>query len=198
MHTLRNPAFARRRRAAVVAAVCAAAALACSGSSDAIAQFDTVAYNSTLYALNGAPVGTPTAINTPVAATVRADIAYAFDVAFDLTSDGRPIVLSQRRVGLPLGSSGHEVGLQLLTGTFDAIAQAPSGGWALDTALTVNVGQVVGVRAVAVVCQLELSPYIYSKLIVDSVSVPAHRLWVHTITDPNCGFRDLTIGRPRN
>ena len=72
----------------VAAAFLIAAAARCSGISNPSATYDTVTYNSALYALNGTPVGAATAINTATAATVRADAAYDFDVAFDLDASG--------------------------------------------------------------------------------------------------------------
>lgn len=196
--TPRSTASAPVRVVVLVSALVIAASVACSGSTDSVANLDTVTYKSALFAINGSPAGAPTAINTPTAFTVRAEVGYDFDVAFDLDASGRPVVLTQRAVGNPLGSAGHQVSLQALAGAFAAITSAPKDGWVADSSLTLTVGQVLVVRAGATACQLDASPYMYSKMVVDSVSAAQRQLWLTVLTDPNCGFRSLVTGRPRN
>jgi hypothetical protein len=169
---------------------------ACSGLNDPIAGYDNARYNSALYAINGTPIGVATAINTATALTVRAEVGYDFDVAFDLDGTGKPVVISQRAVGMPQNAIGHPVALQAATGTFESVAEAPSKGWVTDSLLTVAVGQPFVVRTTANVCQVYASPYIYSKAVVDSIDVPARRLYLSVVTDPNCGFRSFSTGRP--
>ena len=182
----------------MLTALALAAACACTGGTDLVANIDTVLYKSALFAMNGTPLGAPTAINTSLAATVRIQSVYDFDVAFDLDASGKTVVYTQRRVGLPLGSAGRQVGLQLLTAAFGAVTQAPSGGWVFDSTLTVTPGQVIALRTATPACQFEISPYLYSKLMVDSLNVATRRIWVTTLTDPDCGFRDLVPGRPKH
>jgi hypothetical protein len=170
---------------------------ACSGATDPVAQFDSVVYKSSVYAINGTPIGVPTAINTVVAATVRAEVAYDFDVAFDMDEQGRPVVITQRVVGRPLGLTGHAVSLQIIDVPFDDLDEAPRTGWIADSLLTVEVGQVLAIRSQPTACQFDIGTSLYSKMQIDSVDVPTRRLWVTTLTDPNCGFRGLTTGRPR-
>lgn len=178
-------------------AVAVIAATSCSGSTDPVAQFETVTFKSSVYAINGTPIGVPSAINTATGATVRAESSYDFDVAFDLDAQGRPVVLTQRRIGRPVTISGHAVSLQLANTTFDAFTAAPRNGWVIDSLLTVDVGVVFAVRAQTVACQFNLSTHLYSKMVVDSVDVPNRRMWLTTLADPNCGFRELIPGRPR-
>jgi hypothetical protein len=170
----------------------------CSGATDAIAQFDTVTYKSTVFAINGSPLSAATAISTPIAQTVRAQATFDFDVAFDLDAHGVPVLLTQRRVGRPIGSVGHEVGLQILPAAFEDIDAAPRGGWVLDSLLSAPPGTVVGIRSGAATCQFQLSRYIYSKMVIDSVRAATRQIWLTTVTDPNCGFRSFRPGRPSN
>lgn len=176
----------------------ALAGAACSGATDPVARFDTLSYSPALFALNGSPLGSPTAVNTPVASVVRADATYNFDIAMDIDGQGRPVVLTQRAVGTPAVGAGRQVSLQVLAGGFDAVLRAPGGSWVADSMLTLTVGQVVGIRVSSPVCQFDFSPYIYSKLVVDSVQVGSRRLWLTMLTNPNCGFRSLEPGRPRD
>jgi hypothetical protein len=173
------------------------AAAACGDATGSIARFDTVTYKSSPFALNGTPIGAVNAINTATALTVRADVGYDFDVAFDLDQAGRPVFITQRAVGSPQGTTGRLVALQSLPGAFDDVRVAPASGWMPDSIYTAAIGEVVGVRAGIVACQFELSPYIYSKMVVDSVSLSERRLWLTVVTDPNCGFRSFEPGRPR-
>jgi hypothetical protein len=46
------------------------------------------------------------------------------------------------------------------------------------------------------VCAFDISPYIYSKLRIDSIAVPTRTIIVTSVVDPNCGFRQLTTGIP--
>jgi hypothetical protein len=200
-HASTTPAFAtwlRRRPTLPLALAVFAAAAACSGTTDLVARFDNLAYQPALYALNGSPIGAPTAVNTVFAATVRPDATFDFDVAFDLDAQGRAIVYAQRRLGHPAGGAGRQVALQPVDEQFDALERAPETQWVVDSLLTVEVGDVFVVRVVASICQFDLSPYVFSKIVVDSVDVPNRRLWASALTNPNCGFRSLQPGRPRN
>jgi hypothetical protein len=193
---LRPPTPAPVHLRVLAVAVSLAAAVGCSGITNIAANYDTVTYHLSVFALNGSPVGAVTAINTPTTAAVRTDASYDFDVAFDLDASGRPVALTQRFVGNPYGSAGHQVSLQLLTGAFAGILELPTSGWVADSVLTLTAGQVLGVRTGALVCLTYASPYMYSKMMVDSVNVALRRLWITTVTDPNCGFRGVDVGRP--
>jgi hypothetical protein len=177
-------------------AISALLVAACSGLNDPVAGFDTATYTSDVFAINGSPAGAANAINTASALTVRVGVTYEFDIAFDLDAAGRPVVMTQRAVGLPANAVGHGVSLQPLTDPFESILVAPDGGWVADSLLTVNVGQAFAVRAAVNVCQLFGSPFMYSKAVVDSVNTTARRLWLTVVTDPNCGFRSFAPGRP--
>ena len=183
---------------ALTAALIAAVAGACDGTNDPIARFDTVTYRPALYAINGSPIGVPTAINTAIGSGVRPDAAYDFDVAFDLDAQNRPVLYTQRSIGRPVGGAGRQVSLQLVAQAFADVERAPETKWVADSVLTLTVGEVAVVRVVSVLCQFDLSPYVFSKLVVDSVHIPTRRIWVTALTNPNCGFRSLQPGRPRN
>ena len=48
------------------------------------------------------------------------------------------------------------------------------------------------------VCAFALSPNIYSKLVVDSVSAGTNAIWFRFVANPNCGFRSFAAGLPKN
>jgi hypothetical protein len=64
----------------------------------------------------------------------------------------------------------------------------------------VDPGQVVVVQSVRNgvndACQFDISPYIYTKLTVDSISLATRALRVTAVVDPNCGFRSFESGIP--
>ncbi|HKS07487.1 MAG TPA: hypothetical protein VJR92_14365 [Gemmatimonadaceae bacterium] len=187
--------FRSVRRSAFL--MCAIAALqGCGGATDPVAQFENVTFKSAVFAINGTPIGVPSAINTATAATVRAEETYDFDVAFDLDNNGDVVLLTQRQVGRPIAGD-HAVSLQLAGVSFDAVVQAPRSGWVADSVLTVGVGEVFMVRAQSRACQFAFGSNLHSKMIVDSVNVATRRIWVTTLNNPNCGFRQLIPGRPR-
>lgn len=181
-----------------VAGLVLCAVAACSDSTDLSARFDNLSYTASLYALNGSPVGAPTAINTVFAASVRPDATYDFDVAVDLDGQGRPVLYAQRALGKPAGGQGRQVALQKVDGPFTAVERAPDSRWVVDSLLTLEVGEVAVVRVAATICQFDFSPFVFSKLVVDSVSAAGRRVWMTALTNPNCGFRSLQPGRPRN
>jgi hypothetical protein len=46
------------------------------------------------------------------------------------------------------------------------------------------------------ICSFSLSPYIYSKVNIDSVNVVTRTINVSVTVDPNCGFRSFAEGVP--
>ena len=46
------------------------------------------------------------------------------------------------------------------------------------------------------ICQFALSPYLYAKIAVDSVSLATRTLYLRLGLDPNCGFRSFASGIP--
>jgi hypothetical protein len=96
-------------------------------------------------------------------------------------------------------SSTRTVGLRKVAGAFDDLTIAPTGRYA-DSTLVVSKGEVFVVQAVrnssGDVCQFDISPYIYSKMQVDSVAVDSRTIFVRAVLDPNCGFRSFESGIP--
>ncbi|HXV15620.1 MAG TPA: hypothetical protein VD758_02510, partial [Gemmatimonadaceae bacterium] len=45
-------------------------------------------------------------------------------------------------------------------------------------------------------CQFDISPYIYTKMLVDSIAVDTRTIVLQTVLDPNCGFRSFESGIP--
>src|SRR5690348_5590472 len=181
LHRLMLPTRSTR----VVAAALAVLAVACGDLTRPKASTPNLAVSYTVTAFTGAPVNVPTAISFLGGAT-RADSRFAFDVAFDLDPSGAVRVLPVRLVGGALGDvvvqgqSGlplKRVGLQMVTGSFEALRVAPSNGYDTLSAQTVTPGTVLAVQLLDYAnCFTGFGgSELYAKLTVDSVDAANRR-----------------------
>jgi hypothetical protein len=162
------------------------------------AQLPTVQDVYTVFALSGTPASYPSGLNTYVRAAVRVDGNANFDVAFDLDADGNAIVYPVQKIVSGLSSS-RRVGLRRVNAPFDSVTLAPSGTYA-DSTLVARKGDVLVIQAVrnstGDACAFDISPYIYTKMRVDSIAVDTRTIVLQTVLDPNCGFRSFESGVP--
>jgi hypothetical protein len=140
-----------------------------------------------VHGLTGAPPATANALNLYVGPT-RADASFDFDVALDLDATGRILVYPVRAVAGPLaGLVPTRVGLQTVSGTFEALREAPERGYDTLSVRTIAPGTVV-----AVLCIYSLTgSSTYAKFVVDSVNTATRRFYVRSVADANCGYRSL-------
>jgi len=189
----------RSTRVAVVAL--AMLAVACGDITRPKASTPNLALSYTVAAFTGGPVNVPTALSFLGGAT-RADSRFAFDVAFDLDPSGAVVVLPVRTVAGSLGDAIYQsqtglalkrVGLQQLTGTFDAVREAPSTGYDTLGTKTITPGAVLAVELLDFQnCYTGFGgSTLYAKLTVDSVNTATRRIYARTVVDPNCGYRGL-------
>jgi hypothetical protein len=162
------------------------------------AQLPTVLDVYTVFALTGTPAAYPSGINTYIRSAVRVDGNANFDVAFDIDADGHAIIYPVHKVVSSLTST-RRVGLRKVSGEFDDITIAPTGTYA-DSTIVASQGDIIVVQSIrngnGDVCQFDISPYIYAKLLVDSIAVDSRTLVVQSLLDPNCGFRSFESGIP--
>ncbi|HXT15876.1 MAG TPA: hypothetical protein VN706_09615 [Gemmatimonadaceae bacterium] len=188
---------------ACAAAVCAVAALsaaACGNFTGVPASLPTISDTGTVFALNGAPPGAPTALHVFSGALTSADANFIFDVAFDIDPSGTIVVLPQRAVASGLAAT-HTVSLQKDTvNSFDQLTRAPANGYRADTAMTIKPNQVILVQSAdANACGVSLTgTTIYAKIVITAVDKAARQLAVKYTTDPNCGFRSFATGIPKD
>jgi len=147
------------------------------------------------YALTGTPTNAPAALNLVNKAITRIDGGFDFDLAFDIDKQGRMVVLPLGLVGTPLGGA-RLIGLKRMTETFETAIEAPKTGYVFDSAMVVQPGAVLAVQAQEGMCQLSFTPYVFAKVVIDSVDKPARILYGRTLINLNCGFRQLTPGTP--
>jgi hypothetical protein len=118
-----------------------------------------------------------------------------FQVAFDLGTDGRILLQPVLAVLNPPSGAGS-VGLARTKARFDDLARAPTGGFVNDTTMTTVVGETWVVRVNPGLCSFG-DPF-YAKLVVEDVNLVSRQLSVRFLINRNCGYRDLTVGLPRN
>src|SRR6185503_12724519 len=104
---------------ALVALGLAVTGVACGDFTGVPASLPTVTQTGSVYALNGAPVGAPTALHVFSGTLLPANSSFVFDIAFDIDGAGNPVLLPQRIVATGL-SSTHTVAMQKVSGDFDA------------------------------------------------------------------------------
>lgn len=187
-----------RLPALLVAVIAVAAASGCSDATAIKAQFPTDTATLTVFALNGTPVTLPSAIRIRTSSVVRVQGDFNFDIAFDINAQGEAVVHTQRAVASQL-VGGHRVGLQLRDETFEGLTKAPTSGFEFDSSKVVPVGKLLVVDSIDPTCSLQsiLGPNIRAKIVVDSVSTARRSIYLRILSNPNCGFRDLTPGLPK-
>ncbi len=184
----------------VVVAALAVLAAGCGDLTKPKASTPNLAVSYTLTALTGAPVNVPTAINF-LGGSARADSRFTFDVAFDLDQAGNVEVLPVRYVAGALGNAAHQqvtgiplkrIGMQKVTGSFDALREAPATGYDTLAVQTIAPGAVLAVEVLDLAnCYTGFGgSTLYAKLTVDSIDA-SHHIYARTVADPNCGYRGL-------
>lgn len=187
----------RQRTRVLFIVACAAAWVAACGEDLTIAADQTNAAQSFVAsAMTGTPPNAPAALNFINRAITRLDGGFDFDVAFDIDAQNRPVILPLGLVGTPVAGA-RQVGLQRVTGTFDAITSAPRNGYHFDSTMAVQFGQVVVVYSNSALCSVSLTPYIFAKIVIDSIRPSTRELYGRTLIDLNCGFHSLEPGIPK-
>lgn len=186
----------RSLRVAIVALAVLIAA--CGDVTKPAAYLANVPRTDTLYAFTGAPVNAPTAFYFMGSAAVPANALFGFDVAFDLDANGKTLVYPVRNLGGPLAnlqramqgqSYLQRVGLQILPGSFDAIASVPTGGYDTLSVQRLVPGQVLAANVLDPSCVYSTAGRtIVAKITVDSVNTTTRRIYTRTVVDPNCGY----------
>lgn len=185
-------------------AVAAVAGLSACDDTLGLRAYTSVAFDTlSAYSMTASPISFPTAYSASDGLVVRVDPSIAFDVAFDLTTDDKVKLIPARRIsttrrltGIPTATP--RVGMQLIKGTFESMIKAPSGGYAYDSTFVVATGQGVIFELASDACQYSLASQMYAKLVVDSIVPSRRQIYFRAVRDPNCGFRSLQPGVPKN
>jgi hypothetical protein len=189
--------LARDARRLVPAALLLSAAVlgACEDPFKVKATNENASQPFVLHALSGSQLPFVTALFFPVKQVARVDGSFSFDVAFDLNAAGDIVLLPVGIVGQnPAGN--RRVGILKATAVYDSVKEAPTSGYTVDTATVIKRGQTAIVQAQEALCSTSLTPYLYAKIVVDSVDLVQRTIVGRTTINTNCGFRSLAAGLP--
>lgn len=194
------PRLARRALSFSLVAGLTAGQVACGGGNPFLspATRDNTVSTFSVWALSGTSAALPAGILfsnlTVERPQVLANGSVNFEVAFDLTADGKVRFLPARALVPQAPAGAPVVGLQRSTSAFSAITRAPDRGYTDDSTLVAGVNEVVLVRLGSAGC-IYGEPY-YGKAVVDSIIPAERRIVVRTLMNRNCGYRALTEGLP--
>ena len=146
-----------------------------------------------LYALSGTLPGTASGYDLAGRSKVLIEEGGPFDFAIDLDSANRPVLKPTGALQL-----GRSSGVQATTLPFDSIRFAPTGGFQLDSAVTLDVGGSAIVHSAPTGCSITITPayYYYAKLQILAVDTATRRIDFRILVDQNCGYRGLEPGLP--
>jgi len=189
-----------KARLAILATICVAAVLsACADPTNLRATAFTTVDTLSVFALTGTPPSYPSGVSIVAGQAVRVDGFGNFDVALDIDASGRAVIYPVRLV-VPSPNGSRPVGLQRVASGFEAVLEAPRTGYETDDSFVVAPGETIVIQAAhnenGDICQFALSPYLYAKIAVDSVSLASRTLYLRMGVDPNCGFRSFASGIP--
>jgi hypothetical protein len=182
---------------AVVSAILlgAATASACGDPFAVKAQFENDDQPYFVHALTGSALPFATGLVLSAKTVTRVDGSFAFDIAFDINAQGDVVLLPVRTVGQGAAGS-RQVGILKPGGAYANILEAPKTGYVYDSVTVVRKNEPAVIQAQTPTCSLSLSPYLYARIVVDSVDLSNRAIYGHTTINTNCGFRSLAIGLP--
>ncbi len=151
--------------------------------------------STTIGALTGTPISTPSGFSISDRVAVRTDRSSSFDFAFNIDASGKPVFLTLAVLGLASSTSVNP-GLQPTNETFDAITTAPSNGYNTTDTVAVAEGQRFYARSRLVCSGLGVPQY--AKLEITKIDLVARTVAFRYLVDNNCGYRGLQVGLPKN
>jgi hypothetical protein len=153
-------------------------------------RIDTVG----LWALNGTPIGTPSALDLLTGLVIRPELGASFDLAFDIDSAGTAQLIQSGVLGL-----GGISGLLETERAFDDVLRAPVDDYVIDTPFALAVGDVLVARSRSTSggCSVLVGSLPrYAKIEVLTVDTVARTVSLQIMVNLNCGYRDLVEGVP--
>lgn len=197
-----SPATRRRVARGAAALLLGGSAAACGGGSGLLgpATSTNVDRQFSVYAMTGSPAILPTAYRFSSETLVRPQLlsngSLNFEMAFDITADGRVLLLPAAAVSPapPLGAPVLRI--QRARGTYESVTRAPTGGYATDTTLTAQVGDAFVLQLPGAGCFYG-DPF-YAKLGIVAIVPEERRVVVTAMVNRNCGYRALTPGLPKD
>jgi hypothetical protein len=165
-------------------------------------NFANVVDTTTLFALQGTPISSPSgydmvSLSTSRLSTSRTDLGQLFDLAFDIDQMGRALIYPASALGVQ-----NEAALRVSSDEFDRIDRAPTEGYQADSAIVARADLVflflARSRAEATFCGFLGRIPRFGKFHVLAVDSDARSVTMELLVNVNCGYRALTTGLPAN
>lgn len=191
-----------RRALSFSATVLAAGTLAACGDNNLLgpANIQNTTRVTSVWAISGTSAALPAAYRFTTESLERPQIlsngSVNFDVAFDITADGKVAFLPVRALVPAPPAGAPAVGMQRSAAGFLATSRAPDRGYTEDSTAVIGVGETLVLQLRGAGCVLG-DPF-YAKATVDSIITSERRLVLRTMVNRNCGYRGLEEGIPRN
>lgn len=157
------------------------------------ATFENVVDTTTLYALRDTPIRQPSAYSLLDRSPIRTDTTSAFDFAFDIGPDGKPLIYPAGALGL-----SRDPGVQLVERRFEDLKSAPQDNYINDRPIEVARDRVFVVRSRPSFnfCLFFGQFPRYGKFRVLEVNNQDRSITLELLVNINCGFRSLEPGLP--
>lgn len=148
-----------------------------------------------LYAISGTEVWQPSAYSTSERRIVRLDQSATVDFAYQITPDGRHVLLPGALVGQP-AASGVDPGMRVVTdSTFDQLVYAPNSGYLTRDTIPVQEGTLFYLKGrVGLLCYFGYPTY--GKVEILRFEEEERVVWFRILANFNCGYRSLEPGLP--
>ncbi len=147
-----------------------------------------------LYAVSGTEVWRPSGYSLTERRAVRLDQSTVADFAYQVTPDGRHILLPGALVG-QAAASGVNPGLQVVDSTFDELSLAPTSGYLTADTVEVAAGTVFLIKGrVSLTCFYGYPTYGKGEIL--SLDADAGTVLFRVLVNGNCGYRSLEPGLP--
>jgi hypothetical protein len=194
---------------AALAGCCLVGAAACDDYNAPPANYPNTEGTVRLYAFNSAP---PTAAvgllladpSTTRPVGMRLSPLFLFDFAVEFDGAGTPFAYPIKLIASNLATQ-REVGFQRfevdgVPVPFDSVKLAPTStaGYAYGTPYELAVGDVIVIDSNSPpMCPRGFTPRMFAKVRVEAVDPVARSVDFKVLSNPNCGFRGLETGTPR-
>jgi hypothetical protein len=169
-------------------------AAACDDPLDVDAQIPVRTDTMTVFAMTGTPVTHPNTLDIFNFITTRLETGAQFDLVFDIDEQGNTVLYPAPLIT----SAPYRIGLRDTAAAFETVLRAPTGEYEVEEPLVLEPGRTAIIEAQHPQCQFTVSPFIYAKLVVDSIDIGTRKIFFRLTADRNCGYRSFEEGIPRN
>lgn len=147
-----------------------------------------------VYAIAGTEVWRPSGYSATERRTVRVDQATTVDFAYQITPDGRRILLPGALIG-QTGTNGVNPGILVTDKPFDSLTIAPLNGYKTLDTIPASVGLVFYLKGRSSPFCFLGSPT-YGKVQVLGFNDSSRTMRFQVLVNGNCGYKSLEPGLP--